>query len=191
MDSREEKELVKKAQADPEAFGRLYDEYYPKIFGYVLRRTASLEMTQDVVAETFLKALKNLPRFKWIGLFKNNSSFGAWLYRIAANEIVNFWRQKKPSLPLDDVREPESGGNLLEEISLAQEKLERHQDFLAVQREIQSLPEKYQAVLTLRFFEEKQIKEIAEILDKNEGTVKSLLHRGLKRLRDRLPPAEH
>mgnify|MGYP001563906972 CR=1 FL=1 len=185
MDFQEEKKLVEKAKDDPAAFGRLYDEYYPKIFGYVLRRTANVEMTQDVVAEPFLKALKNLRRFK------SNSSFGAWLYRLAANEIVNSWRREKPSLPLDDVREPRSDENLLEEIFLAQEKLARHQDFLAVQKEIRELPEKYQTVLTLRFFEEKQIREIAEILGKNEGTVKSLLHRGLKRLKDRLPPSEH
>ena len=176
----EEKKLVKKAKKDPEAFGRLYDEYYSRIFGYVLRRTANLEMAQDVVSETFLKALKNLRRFKWIGLFKSNSSFGAWLYRIAANEIVNFWRRKKPAVSLEIISDPPSDQNILEEIARAQEKLARHQDFLMLQKEIMTLPEKYQEVLTLRFFEKKQIKEIAEILGKREGTIKSLIHRGIE-----------
>ncbi|MDP2927152.1 MAG: sigma-70 family RNA polymerase sigma factor [bacterium] len=187
----EEKKLVKKAKKDPEAFGRLYDEYYPRIFGYVLRRTANLEMAQDVVSETFLKALKNLRRFKWIGAFRSNSSFGAWLYRIAANEIVNFWRRKKPTVSLEIISDPSSDQNILEEIARAQEKLARHQDFLMVQKEIMTLPEKYQEVLTLRFFEKKQIKEIAEILGKREGTIKSLIHRGIERLRRDLPPLSH
>lgn len=191
MDSQEEKELVEKAKKDLEAFGRLYDEYYSRIFGYVLRRTANLEMAQDVVSETFLKALKNLGRFEWALGFRSNSSFGAWLYRIAANEIVNFWRRKKPTISLEVVSDPPSDQNVLEEISLAEDELKKHAEFLAIQKEILLLPEKYQEVLALRFFEGKQIKEIAEILAKNEGTVKSLLHRGLKRLRDRLPPLSH
>ena len=65
----------------------------------------------------------------------------------------------------------------------AQEKLEKHQDFLKIQKEIVKLSIKYQEVITLRFFEKKKIKEIAKILDKKEGTVKSLLHRGLEKLR--------
>lgn len=185
MTIEEEKELVEKAEKDAEAFGRLYDEYYPRIFGYVLRRTANLEIAQDVVSETFLKALKNLGRFKWIGAFRSNSSFGAWLYRIAANEIVNFYRRKKPTVSLEIISDPPSDQNVLEEISLAEDELKKHAEFLAIQKEILLLPEKYQEVLALRFFEKKQIKEITEILGKNEGTVKSLIHRGLEKIKSK------
>ncbi len=60
----------------------------------------------------------------------------------------------------------------------------RHEDFLALHRSIAQLPLKYQEVITLRFFEDNQIHEISEILGKPEGTVKSLLHRGLEKLRE-------
>jgi len=66
----------------------------------------------------------------------------------------------------------------------AEEELKRYQDFLKVQEKISQLPIKYQEVITLRFFEKKKIKEISEILGKKEGTIKSLLHRGLEKLKD-------
>ena len=62
MDLNEEKELIKLAQKDPEVFAKLYDEYYPKIFGYILKRVANLETAQDITSETFFKAL--LPNMK-------------------------------------------------------------------------------------------------------------------------------
>jgi hypothetical protein len=65
MDLSEEKELVRQAQKAPDAFAKLYDQYYPKIFGYVLRRSANLEAAQDITSETFLKALNKLWQFRW------------------------------------------------------------------------------------------------------------------------------
>jgi len=71
----------------------------------------------------------------------------------------------------------------IDEVIEAEEELRRHEDFLLLHENISKLPIKYQDVITLRFFENKQIKEIGEILGKREGTIKSLLHRGLKKLK--------
>ena len=84
MDLEQEKELVERAKNDTEAFGKLYDRHYSQIFGYVLRRTASIEIAQDVTSEVFFKALKNLGQFHWRG-----TPFPSWLYRIA----VNCWKK--------------------------------------------------------------------------------------------------
>lgn len=178
MTLEEEKKLIQMARRDPQAFARLYDENYPRIFSYVLKRTADLDLAQDVVSETFVKALDNLWRFRW-----QNVSFASWLYRIAGNEIVNAWRKKKPVASLAALADPPFEKDLLGEIMEAQARLADHQEFLNLQKQIRSLDTKYQAVIVLRFFEKKQLKEIAEILGKSEGTVKSLLHRGLKKLR--------
>jgi len=184
MDLSEEKELVRQAQKSPDTFARLYDHYYPRIFGYILRRTANLEVAQDITSETFLKALGKLWQFRW-----RSVSFSSWLYKIATNEINQYYRRAeyRKSISMEELEEqgfelrsphdPES------ELMEAQEKLKQHQDFLEIQERITRLPAKYQEVLTLRFFEKKQIKEIAEILGKREGTVKSLLHRAVERLR--------
>lgn len=184
MDLNEEKELIKLAQKDPEVFAKVYDNYYPKIFGYILKRTANLEVAQDITSETFFKALHKLWQFRW-----RNISFSSWLYKIATNEINQYFRKGKyKSVSLDKLQEqgfdPVSLHNPEVELIEAQEKLKRHQDFIACQQKISRLDVKYQEVITLRFFEQKQTKEIGEILGKPEGTVKSLLHRGLENLRE-------
>jgi len=185
MDLSEEEELVKRAQKGPDAFAKLYDQYYPKIFGYVLRRSANLEAAQDITSETFLKALGKLWQFQW-----RNVSFSSWLYKIATNEINQYFRKAeyKKSVSLEELQE--RGFELLSphdpesELIEAQEKLKQHQDFLEIQGKIARLPAKYQEVIALRFFEKKQINEIAEILGKREGTIKSLLHRAVEKLRE-------
>jgi len=185
MDLSEEKELVRQAQKAPDAFAKLYDQYYPKIFGYILRRTANLEAAQDLTSETFLNALRKLWQFQW-----RNISFSSWLYKIAANEINQYFRKAeyKKSISLEELQEqgfePVSPNDPESELIEAQEKLRQHQDFLEIQGKIVRLPAKYQEVIALKFFEQKQIKEISEILGKKEGTVKSLLHRAVEKLRE-------
>jgi len=185
MDLSEEKELVRQAQKAPDAFAKLYDHYYPKIFGYVLRRTVNLEAAQDITSETFVKALRKLWQFRW-----RNVSFSAWLYKIATNEINQYFRQAeyRKSASLEELQEqgfePMSPHDPESELVEAQEKLKQYEDFLEIQEKIVRLPAKYQEVITLRFFEQKQIKEIAEILGKREGTIKSLLHRAVEKLRE-------
>lgn len=182
MDLDEEKELIKSAQKDTQAFAGLYDLYYPKIFGYCLKRTANLEIAQDITSETFFKALKKLWQFRWRSI-----SFSSWLYKISTNELNRYSRKGKyKSISLDELREQGldivSLHNPQNELIEAQEKLKQHQDFLSCQKKISLLAVKYQEVLTLRFFEQKQIKEIGEILGKSDSTIKSLLRRGIKKL---------
>ena len=185
MDLREEKELVRQAQESPDAFAQLYDQYYPRIFGYVLRRSANLDAAQDITSETFLKALGKLWQFQW-----RNISFSSWLYRIATNEVNQYFRRAeyRKSVSLEELQEqgfePLSPHDPERELIEAQEELKQHQEFLEIQQKIVRLPGKYQEVITLRFFERKQVKEIAEILGKREGTIKSLLHRAVEKLRE-------
>src|SRR5512136_2831053 len=157
MDLSEEREQVRQAQKSPDAFAQLYDQYYPRIFGYVLRRSANLEAAQDITSETFLKALGKLWQFQW-----RSVSFSSWLYKIATNEVRQYFRKAeyKKSVSLEELKE--QGFELLSphdpenELIEAQEKLEQHQEFLEVQQRIVRLPDKYQEVITLRFFEKKQ-----------------------------------
>ncbi|MFC2026404.1 RNA polymerase sigma factor [Chloroflexota bacterium] len=181
MNSEQEKVLVDRAKNDANAFGELYDEYYPKIFGYILKRTANIDVAQDVTSEVFFKALKNIGKFRWRGVH-----FSSWLYRIATNEITNNFKGDRRRQVLTE--EVSGSVNLSSpspdvEIAQAEEELKKHEEFLALHEAIATLPIKYQEVITLRFFEKKQLNEIGEILGKKEGTIKSLLHRGLERLR--------
>jgi RNA polymerase sigma factor (sigma-70 family) len=181
MNVEQERELVERAKNNTEAFGELYDQYYSQIFGYVLKRTASIEVAQDVTSEVFFKALKNLRQFRWRGV-----PFSSWLYRIATNEIANYFTKSKPwQFSLEEVSNSISFSDPSTETELlqAEAELRRHEEFLTLQENISKLQLKYQEVIVLRFFEDKQLKEIGEILGKREGTIKSLLHRGLEKLR--------
>jgi RNA polymerase sigma-70 factor, ECF subfamily len=191
MDLGQEKDLIARARIDPHVFGGIYEEYYPKMFRYALRRVGAVGIAEDITSETFFKALKSLWQFKW-----RNISFSAWLYKIATNEINYYFRcggYRAVSLELLSEKgfDPLARDDVQAELDEAETQLHRHQDFLIVREEIGKLPEKYQEVIALRFFENKKICEVAEILGKKEGTIKSLLSRGLDMLRDNLNEGSH
>lgn len=185
MNLEAEQSLVLRSKTDVDAFAELYEANYSLILNYVIRRTGNVDLAKDIVSDTFLKAMENIQRFQW-----RNVPFSAWLYRIANNEINQTYRTtKKQAISLDQLQEEHGfeveSSELTEEIINAQAELdERHQQFLYYQKKLLELPIKYQEVISLRYFEDKSMKEIAEILDKREGTIKSLLHRGLEKLRN-------
>ena len=179
-----EEKLLKEVENDPQKFGEIYKAFYKKIFGYVFRRTTNYDAAKDIAAETFLKAYTGIGKFKY-----RNISVLYWLYRIATNELNKYFNSRK-YMPesLNRIYE-EYGVNLTDysnaetERILLEEDLEKHQEFMRINVLIKKLDIKYQEVISLRFFEQKSIKEIAVILNKKEGTVKSLLSRGIDKLK--------
>lgn len=181
MASPEDKELLASIQRNPQQFGKLYDLYYKKIFGYALRRTGDYHVARDVCAETFLKAFLHIKDFKWL-----NIPLSAWLYKIATNEINQFFRRKKyepEALRRLQNFNWEKSTTLDEEKNSVESQLKANEDFLRVQKHLQTLDIRYQEVIALRFFEDKTIPEISVVLNKPEGTIKSILSRGLEKLR--------
>lgn len=183
MDSKDEQALVARAKSNPEAFGRLFDLYYPKILGYLVRRTGDIQLAHDLASETFIKALRKLHTFTWRG-----APIESWLFAIAANELRMHFRKTRKIAYLEDAEEKEdlqlqAETDLEQELQDAQDKLERDHLFHKAQKLLRGLPQKYQEVLVLRYSEQKKIKDIAVTLKKSEGTVKSLLSRGLALLR--------
>jgi RNA polymerase sigma-70 factor, ECF subfamily len=140
-----EQTLIERAKEDPQAFGNLFDRYYPAIFAYVLRRVGKWNDAQDITSEVFLKALKGLWRFRWQGI-----AFSAWIYRIATNEVgIYFRRAGRAPLSLNQLIEecgfePASSHALIAEKLEAERQLERHRDFLIARSNIATLPMKYQ-----------------------------------------------
>lgn len=186
MDRIEEKKLIEQARKTPEAFGKIFDAYHDTIFGYVLRRVGNIHAAQDITAETFFKAITRLSTFRWRGI-----SISSWLYRIATNEINQYYRrEKRASHSLNDLMDETSFDitaevNLLEEIIEQEKELARAKEWQKMREELENLPSKYQTVITLRYFEDKKVAEIAEIIGKKEGTVKSLLSRGISKLKQK------
>ncbi len=188
MDRAAEKQLVEKSKKDPEAFAKLFEEYYPKILRYNFHRTGNAEAARDITSEVFFRALKNLWQFRWTG-----APFSAWLYKIASNEVNQYFRKKKyepvsleQAIEENNMPEPASQADLEKEIAEAQAAIDNNRNYIAIKDALFELPQKYQETLALRFLEQKKITEICEILGKKEGTVKSLISRGVEMLRKKV-----
>ena len=178
----DETELLENIRGNPENFSVLFKLYYKPIFGYIIRRTGSFDDTADIAADTFLKAFRHIHNFRYSGI-----SVKVWLYRIATNEINLFFRnkQKHNSIFKRIINEDKDifDHYLADDRKEIEAEFQKHDQFLLVQKELKALPLKYQEVIALKYFEGKENKEIVEILNIKEGTLKSLLSRGLEKLR--------
>ncbi|HOT14492.1 MAG TPA: RNA polymerase sigma factor [Bacteroidales bacterium] len=175
--------LLLKIKENPENFGLVFDAHYKTIFSYIYRRVADYDLARDLSADTFMKAFLHISHFNWQGI-----SLLSWLYRIATNETNYYFRKNRTNNLLRDLTFGDAYLLTLTEESitekqLLEEELKLNQDFLKAQQSIKKLDIKYQEVLSLRYFEKKSVLEIAEILNKKEGTIKSLLSRGLEKLK--------
>ncbi len=170
--AKDEPTLIARAQQDPQAFGPLYQRYADKIYAYAQREVQNTALAQDIVAGTFEKALKNLPRYRWQG-----TSFGAWLYRIARNEIMMHYRKRHWLSPLFD-RIPSS-------VRIEQRFMDREEQD-EVTAAMRMLSDKDQELLRLRYYEDLSNDEIAEVLQKSANATAVAIHRALKRLRGHL-----
>ncbi len=180
---RSEEELVKRAQHTPEAFGELYEIYYQRIFNYALKRTVNVQLALDITSVTFLKAFSQIKKYRW-----RDIPFAAWLYRIAGNEINDHYRREggRRVSSIETIKELADTSDYADEVNQAEEELSRREEFMLLHRKISELPFIYQEVIALKYFEKKKIREMVKILGKKEGTIKSLIHRGVEKLREKM-----
>lgn len=169
---RQEEEIIEKARKDPRAFGPLYEKYFTRIFNYLLRQTDDEELAGDLCAQTFVNALNHLKRYEFRGV-----PFSAWLYKIASNEVNKHYRKSKVKkvFSIEEVRIKELVGHTDEKEDEA--LIEKLIEFM------KDLPEDMLQVLELRFYEGKDFKEIAYILDMTESGAKMRTYRALDKLR--------
>ena len=175
---RSDDELVVLAVRKPELFGELYDRYYGRILNYAYRRVFDVVLAEEITSSTFFKALRGLRGYDLRG------KFGAWLYRIAGNEIRLHWRARRRRLANQGEWRKEYGR--VRFAAGADESAEQIEEqaraFARVHAALRELPERYQTALALRYFEGMSYEEVAEVMERKVGSVKSLVHRGLKRL---------
>lgn len=175
----EERELVIKARMDPDAFARLYDLNYSRVFNYLLYTTGDVETALDITSETFLKALRAMPRYVLTG-----APFAAWLLKIASNEAKMHFRKRKRGTEIEYMDETVEvrASVLQEEVARAADEIASSEEFVILAPLLRELSPKYREVIFLRFYEGLSIGEIAVSLGRAPGTVKSQLHRGLRAL---------
>jgi RNA polymerase sigma-70 factor (ECF subfamily) len=162
--------LVAAAQRDPSGFGPLYERYVHRIYQYSLYRTNSATEAEEVTAQTFMRAMEYIGRYRWRG-----APFVVWLYRIADSVIHKSRRKPRPgALPPDLAAQPADAG--LDELELRQDLL----------REVYALPELQQTVLILRFAQGLTYDEIAAVTGRRAGALRQMVHRALQVLRERM-----
>jgi len=178
-----DQELVAEALRDKHAFSLIMHCYEEPIRRYV-RRLGCKDGSDldDVLQEIFIKVFINLNDFD------TSLKFSSWLYRIAHNETISFFRKKsvRPSvLNLSPEDSHEFFAQLADEKDFA-ELANAREDAIMVRELLSNLGPKYKEVLTLRFLEEKSYTEISDILKIPEGTVATLISRGKKELKTAL-----
>jgi RNA polymerase sigma-70 factor (ECF subfamily) len=169
--------LIERAQADPLEFAALYDRYVDKVYNYVYQRTGNHLDAEDLTARTFLRAFTHLERYTFRGV-----PFSAWLYRIAHNAVANWYRdrQRHQVVSLDALVPQRPEGKRPEDLAQAQDER------TSVLESIRQLPAERQQLLILKFSEELTNAQIAQVMGRTEGAIKSLYHRTLLALRQDL-----
>ncbi len=171
-----EEKLIKGAiRGESSAFGQLYSHYQPKIYRFVYLKVGHREEAEDITHQVFLNAWQKIESYKFKEL-----PFGAWVYRIARNRIIDHYRTKKNNLSLD-------GNELLRDSLKSDTKIDQEIDFSLnvekIKTAIKSLKPEQQDVIVLRFIEELSIKEVSSIVKKSQIAVKLIQHRAVKDLK--------
>ena len=166
----DEQLLIEAAQRDPDRFAALYENNFHRVYAYIAYRVRNREEAEDLTAEVFHQALKNLGKFEWRGV-----PFAAWLIRIAANAIADRHHQaaREQSLPEEELEAAGGGGEAIERRALLGQLVE-------------TLPDDQRTVVIRRFVDQRSISDIARELGRTEGAVKQLQFRALQSLRTRI-----
>ena len=166
-------DIVTRAQkGDKEAFGKLYNEYYGKIYRYCLVNIYKSELAQDLCQETFIRAWKALPTFT----LEKGGTFQAYLFRIARNLIIDLSRKKK-EFSLAEYVEIEIHEDF-------EEKLDKEGEITKIKHALAKLDEVDRQIIILRYFEELGHSEVAKIVGIKEGALRVRTIRLLKKMKD-------
>ena len=179
--SRESNENVRRLvdraqQGDRDALEELYLIHFDRIYGYLHMSVGNRHDAEDLTTQTFLKMLESIGRFRW-----RSAPFSAWLFRIAHNLAMDHFRARKRWQPEEEVPEPPGSEEPSAELE-AMQSIGR-QSMLEL---IDKLSPEQQQVLTLKFVFNFPNADVAKILDKTEGAIKSLQHRALASLQKQI-----
>ncbi|MDH5598332.1 MAG: sigma-70 family RNA polymerase sigma factor, partial [Cyclobacteriaceae bacterium] len=166
-----ENHLVEEAKRDINRFNVIYDRYFEVLFAFIYRRTDDEQLTDDLVSQTFLKAMQNLNKYEFRGL-----PISAWLFRIATNELNKHFNKYKKERIFSLEEE------MVRDIISSENEDENDEKVAILIKILKEIPTDMMEVLELRFFEGKGFKEISYILDITESGAKMRTYRALDKL---------
>lgn len=167
--------VVKAQKGDADAFGKIYDHFIQSMYRYVFYKVNDKDV-EDIVETLFMKAWENIGKYK----NQKQKSFRAWIFRIAHNLVVDYYRMNREHSSLD----PRISDKKRESDPADMAQLSLNNDYL--RSAINNLKPNYQQIILLKFINELENPEIAKILKKSEGSVRILQFRALKALKQEL-----
>ncbi|HAR85541.1 MAG TPA: RNA polymerase subunit sigma [Clostridium sp.] len=154
-------------------FEDIYNNYFKDIFLYIYSLSGDKHIAEDITAETFMKAIKSIEKFK------GNCDIRVWLCQIAKNCYFSFLRKKKKTVHLDELSEQKDNFNFEQIISSTEESMEIHEI-------LHNLDEPYKEVFSLRVFGELSFKQIACLFGKSDNWACVTYHRARNKIKERM-----
>lgn len=184
MDELITKRVKEVLNGDQEAFEEIVIHFQHRLYQVCYRMLNNAAEAEDIAQEAFVRAYVNLESYD------QKRKFSTWLYRIATNLCIDRIRKKKPDYHLDAEVPGTEGLDMYSQIAadqeLPEEEVEKMEMQERIQYEVSRLPDKYRTIIILRYMEDLQLQEIADILEMPLGTVKTRVHRGREALRQQM-----
>ena len=169
-----EEKLIKSAvKGNSSAFGDLYDHYQPMIYRFIVVKVSRREEAEDITHQVFMSAWQNIGGYQHRGY-----PFSSWLYQIARNQVIDYYRGKKGDVSIDAIDPEQFAATASADFAIPlQLEMER------VRKAMKQLKPDYEDIIILRFIEDLSLKETAAALGKTEGAVKLMQHRAMNELK--------
>ena len=168
------KQALLAKNGDKEAFAYLYNIYIKKIYNFVYFKTLHQDIAEDLTSQIFLKALKNINKFK-------DNNFSAWIYTIARNTVIDHYRSNKDIKNIDDCWDLSGADNLTDDF-------DNNLKISQIREAMNELSTANRELLIMRLWLDLPFKDIAIILDKSESAVKMSFGRTLNQLKRKISP---
>lgn len=177
IDKIDDRKIAKNCQkGNLNEFGKLYDKYIKKIYNFIYYKTHHKETAEDLTSQTFIKALDNIKTF-----IPSKGSFVSWLYRIARNNVIDYYRKKeRGTVDIYDFWGLSSKTDIGYDIDM-KEKLSQVKDYL------KKLSFEQREIIIMRIWDNLSYKEISEIIKKSEASCKMTFSRTMAKLRKEIP----
>jgi len=164
------------------SFLKYYNKYRDKIFNYFFYRTSfNRGLSEDLVSDVFEKAINA------IDSFDETKEFGPWIYRIAHNHLIDYYKKDKKDFSIEALFESDSNIEIETNLSYREDfeyKIDNEilrEDLL---KAINKLSDKDKEIITLKFIDDLDYEEISNLLNKKEGAIRVMIHRALLKLKN-------
>ncbi len=164
--------LLQAQSGSESALGDLYNHYFDRLFKFIFYRVSHKETAEDLTEEVFIKVFRNLRTLS------EPKAFEGWLFQIARNQVIDYYRSKRPVVPLEEIENTlEYETNIVDLVNLQTQQTV----FIKLLKELSA---EQQQVIKLKFLEDLDNDVIAQIMNKTEGAIRVIQHRAIARLKE-------